>query len=204
MQHSQVLAVGIGPLAARTLELLRELYTMEKNWYVYTLAYPESMGGVVFYVGKGCGNRIDRHEREAKNGGTSYKCRVIYEILADGEQIVKTILACFATDKESRVYEAALIFFMDGLTNLSWDAGMPVARGGVRTHRPIVHVDPEVKKQNRIISNQKVSIMKKGKKRSEEALRKQSESMKRHFEERQRRMETEEYQKLKKSVRQSK
>ena len=32
-------------------------------YYVYTLSYPEEMGGAVFYVGKGSGNRIFAHER---------------------------------------------------------------------------------------------------------------------------------------------
>ena len=33
--------------------------------YVYTYAYPESMGGYIFYIGKGKGKRIDAHEHEA-------------------------------------------------------------------------------------------------------------------------------------------
>jgi hypothetical protein len=32
-------------------------------YYVYTLSYPEEMGGAVFYVGKGSGNRLFLHER---------------------------------------------------------------------------------------------------------------------------------------------
>ena len=46
---------------------------MENKFYVYELAYPESMGGDVFYVGKGRKykigkgfvDRIDVHEKEA-------------------------------------------------------------------------------------------------------------------------------------------
>ncbi len=90
--------------------------------YVYTLAYPESMGGAVFYVGKGMGKRIDQHELEAQreNPVNPYKCNVIRNIWASGEQVVKTKLAHFDTHEEAIQYEIALIFFMDGLTNLTY------------------------------------------------------------------------------------
>ena len=34
----------------------------KKKYYVYTLAYPEEMGGAIFYVGKGTGKRMLVHE----------------------------------------------------------------------------------------------------------------------------------------------
>jgi hypothetical protein len=85
--------------------------------YVYTLAYPESMGGRVFYIGKGMNRRINHHEQEARRGIETHKCRIIRKIWTSGEQIVKTKVAHFETDKEACMYEVALIFFMDGLTN---------------------------------------------------------------------------------------
>ncbi len=88
-------------------------YPLGKH-YVYTLAYPD---GKVFYVGKGSGNRIDDHEREAKRGIQSYKCNVIRKIWGNGEQIVKTILSPFPTHEDAFMYEIALIFFLPDLTN---------------------------------------------------------------------------------------
>jgi hypothetical protein len=93
--------------------------------YVYTLSYPESMGGRVFYVGKGKRYRMHHHEWEAKQSDDSrhirnpYKNNVIRKIWANGEQVVKKILAYFETHEEACMYEIALIFFMDGLTNLT-------------------------------------------------------------------------------------
>jgi hypothetical protein len=58
--------------------------------YVYTLAYPESMGGRIFYVGKGMGERMRDHAREAKKGVPSQKCNIIREIWAAGEKVIAT------------------------------------------------------------------------------------------------------------------
>jgi hypothetical protein len=91
--------------------------------YVYTLAYPD---GKVFYVGKGTGHRIRGHEKEARKGARSYKCNVIRKIWAAGEQVLKTKLTFFKTHEEAYEYEIALIFFMDGLTNLTYGG-----RGGL-------------------------------------------------------------------------
>ena len=92
-----------------------------KPHYVYVLAYPESMGGHVFYVGKGSGVRIHDHEMEARNGKTAnrYKTGTINKIWDAGEQVVKKKLAFFETHEDALLYEIALIFFMDGLTNLT-------------------------------------------------------------------------------------
>lgn len=91
-------------------------HAQDSKTYVYTLAYPD---GKVFYVGKGIGNRINAHEKEALRHPTrsTYKLNTIRKIWANGGQIVKTKLAAFATHEEAIQYEIALIFFMDGLTN---------------------------------------------------------------------------------------
>ena len=86
--------------------------------YVYSLAYPESMGSRVFYVGKGIGRRIHDHEWQAHNPQyKGHKVSIIRKIEQADERIVKTKLACFATHEEACLYEIALIFFMDGLAN---------------------------------------------------------------------------------------
>ena len=99
------------------------------NHYVYVLAYPD---GKVFYVGKGSGSRIDAHEREAKRGATRNpgKVEAIKHIWAMGEDVVKTKLASFQTNDEASMYESALIFFMNDLTNI-----MPCKSGG-HEHSP--------------------------------------------------------------------
>ncbi len=91
-----------------------------KPHYTYTLAYPESMGGAVFYIGKGVGKRIHEHEGEARRGVKSHKCNIIRKIWTNDEQVVKTKLAFFETHEEACLYEIALIFFFEGLVNLTY------------------------------------------------------------------------------------
>jgi hypothetical protein len=95
---------------------------MRGKFYVYGLYYPENMGGRCFYVGKGQGNRIHDHEREAKGlmkEYNPYKCNVIRKIWAKGEQIQKIKLAHFLIEEDAFAYETALIFFTPGLANLT-------------------------------------------------------------------------------------
>lgn len=85
-------------------------------FYVYLLLRPN---GEPFYVGKGMDDRINDHEKEAKNGGTSYKCRVIRKIWEHGGKVKKEIV--FRTDNEDEAYqiEARLIAkFQKQLTNV--------------------------------------------------------------------------------------
>jgi len=84
------------------------------KYYVYTLAYPKSMGGAVFYVGKGTGNRVKQHEWEAKRGATSggYHMRkhdIIRDIWERGEQVVKTIVMDTDDEQEALKHERNLI-----------------------------------------------------------------------------------------------
>jgi len=91
--------------------------------YVYTLAYPGSMGGYVFYVGKGRRDRITVHEREARNNVKSRKCSVIRKIWRKGEQVVKEKIAFFDdSPEEAALYEVALIFFMRPYGHLTNEA----------------------------------------------------------------------------------
>lgn len=56
------------------------------EFYVYELRDPRN--GLPFYVGKGKGDRINAHEREARKGVSSPKCERIKEIWAAGLQAV--------------------------------------------------------------------------------------------------------------------
>lgn len=101
---------------------LIDFHTLTSEFYVYILAYPESMGGNIFYVGKGQAYRIADHEREARNGSQSRKCEIIRDIWTHGEQVVKGVIAVFAYDQEREVlmYEWAMInmtCYADLLTN---------------------------------------------------------------------------------------
>lgn len=92
--------------------------------YVYTLAYPEDMSGYVFYVGKGIGDRIDQHEREARKerNRNTRKENTIRKIWRAGGQIVKKKVALFITHEEALLFEQALIILMrpyGHLTNLT-------------------------------------------------------------------------------------
>lgn len=90
----------------------------DPKYYVYTLAYPD---GKVFYVGKGCGQRIDDHERVARKRygilKNMTKVNIIREIWASGEDVLKKKLAHFETEEQAYEYESALIFFLLNLTN---------------------------------------------------------------------------------------
>lgn len=89
-----------------------------RNRYVYELSYPESMGGAVFYVGKGKGDRIDAHESQARIGVQSAKCDAIREIWANGEEIVKRKIREKLTDQEALDLERERILFY-GIENLT-------------------------------------------------------------------------------------
>ena len=98
-----------------------------KHPYVYAYYYPEDypepcLAGTAFYIGKGQGDRINAHLSEARTGKTynTYKVRIIKKIWNNGGEVVKVILAYFETHEEACMYEIALIFFMDGLTNLTY------------------------------------------------------------------------------------
>lgn len=99
----------------------------DKPHYTYALCYPddypdEQKAGMIFYIGKGLGNRMYVHEILAKQGKgpNPHKRNVIRKIWANGGQVVKKILACFETHEEACMHEIALIFFMgDRITNLT-------------------------------------------------------------------------------------
>ena len=88
-------------------------------YYVYELAYPESMGGKVFYVGKGIRGRIHEHESEARKGVQSEKCDIIREIWADGEKVVKRKVFETPIEQDAYIYEWVLINLIYKIDNLA-------------------------------------------------------------------------------------
>lgn len=91
---------------------------MEKNFYIYTLAYP---GGRVFYVGKGKNSRVTHHEREAKSGHLCHKCNTIRKIWLDGQQVKIEKIFQTANEQEAFEFERQTIarYGRENLTNLT-------------------------------------------------------------------------------------
>jgi len=115
---------------------------LETKPYVYTLAYPD---GKVFYVGKGTGDRIDDHERQAKNGIKSHKCSVIRKIWKEGGQVLQQKVAMFDTEEEAYQFEIHLIAFFGGKENLTnkADGGEGGSRPGAGRPRRHIHLDKD-------------------------------------------------------------
>jgi hypothetical protein len=64
--------------------------TNKYKWYVYELIDPRT--NRPFYVGKGSGNRIDHHEKEADKGVCSKKCNLIRELRRNNLIVLKKSL----------------------------------------------------------------------------------------------------------------
>lgn len=80
------------------------------SYYVYTLAYPD---GRVFYVGKGRGDRVYQHERDARDGRISKNCDIIRDIWAQGGQILKKRLYVNLSEEDALSIETVLIALFD-------------------------------------------------------------------------------------------
>ena len=97
------------------------------KWYVYELIDPRT--DTVFYVGKGSGNRIDAHERDAKKGICSKKTNKINSIEASGLKIKKQKVAFFWDEQAAYDHETDVIasYGLENLTNImrggqiAWD-----------------------------------------------------------------------------------
>lgn len=95
--------------------------TIEKlGYYVYLLIDPRT--NKVFYVGKGCGERINHHLLGALEEKTkeTEKIKTIRDIQKVGKEVGLTILRHGLTEKEAFEIECAMIDFLgiENLTNL--------------------------------------------------------------------------------------
>lgn len=77
------------------------------RFYVYELIDPRD--GSVFYVGKGKGNRLEHHEKEARAGKRSAKCERIREIWDAGLVIERKIAKRFEAEEDAYAFEAGRI-----------------------------------------------------------------------------------------------
>lgn len=97
------------------------------KYYVYTLARPN---GTIFYVGKGSGNRVADHEKEALRGHNCPKCELIRLIWREGGSIQRAIV--FETDDE----RAALNREAELIREYGYDRLMNRTPGGKLSRRP--------------------------------------------------------------------
>ena len=86
------------------------------RYYVYKLIDPRD--GHPFYVGKGCDDRIEAHEKEAACGSNHPKCLVIRGIWEEGLEVGREIVARFYSERDAYEFEARLIDEI-GLVNLT-------------------------------------------------------------------------------------
>jgi len=93
-----------------------------KKFYVYRLVDPRTLQ--TFYVGKGCGDRVLQHVRDAKllinsdEDSMSLKIQQITDILGAGKQVIPIIHRRGLTEEQAFEVEAALIDCYPGLTNI--------------------------------------------------------------------------------------
>ena len=85
------------------------------RFYVYFLCHPD---GVPFYIGKGQGNRIVHHEKEARTGCECSKCQMIRTLWAQGDQVRYQIVLETDNEHAALAYERDLIR-QYGLVNLT-------------------------------------------------------------------------------------
>lgn len=94
----------------------------KRKYYVYRLIDPRTFQ--TFYVGKGCGNRVFQHVKDAKmlinkeEDELSLKIKLITEIIASGKEVIAVIHRRGLNNKEALEVEAALIDCYPNLTNI--------------------------------------------------------------------------------------
>ena len=99
------------------------MYEQRAKWYVYELINP--IDGNPFYIGKGCGNRMNSHEREAKKGSFSKKTQIINNIWDSGLDVSKRVIAVFWCEKAAYKLERELITSDKDLANIANGGGTP-------------------------------------------------------------------------------
>tara|TARA_R110000868_G_scaffold187664_4_gene430194 strand:- start:1334 stop:1858 length:525 start_codon:yes stop_codon:yes gene_type:complete len=87
-------------------------------YFVYELIDPRN--GLVFYIGKGKGDRPKQHEAEARKGKRTAKCNTIREILEAGHTVTISIVRHFKDEAKAYAFEKRHIeaHGLDKLTNM--------------------------------------------------------------------------------------
>ena len=117
--------------------------SQQARWYVYELIDPRD--GFAFYVGKGCGNRIHAHEREAERGRVcSEKINKIKDIWSAGLTVERRHVAFFWDEQDAYDFEAARVaeYSLEALTNIVPGGGSPRAAGNfIQRVKPMTAVE---------------------------------------------------------------
>lgn len=93
----------------------------DRRFYVYHLIDPRD--GSVFYVGKGTGNRVSQHVRNAVRGrvDNAPKHKRIMQIIRSGHAVIERVVADKMTERAAFQIERQMIAEMRecGITNIS-------------------------------------------------------------------------------------
>jgi hypothetical protein len=107
------------------------------KYYVYHLIDPRD--GLPFYVGKGCGNRIEAHERQARLTGEKLtrtaKCNRIRRIWGAGLSVIRQHICYFTLEQDALDFEYKQINSLPGLTNIY---RLPSGRTQARARRRLI------------------------------------------------------------------
>ena len=117
--------------------------TPRQKYYVYYLVDPRS--GDVFYVGKGCGDRIKHHERDARNlrFANTEKEQTIHDIWDAKLSVGKVIVRRFSNEADALAFERMEIARIGykNLTNISNGATAEIDRSICKAERFVIEMN---------------------------------------------------------------
>ena len=143
-------------------------------YYVYYLKHPDT--NKIFYIGKGKGYRMYKHESEVKNGRLPNHNYILYKniksILNDNKNIIYEKLAENITNRDAILLEKKKIAEI-GLQNLT-----NICKGGEGADNFTYNPNKEIIRQKMSNVKKKSYIEKYGEKRAKEIIQKRLNSVK--------------------------
>lgn len=116
--------------------------TPKQKYYVYHLVDPRN--GEVFYVGKGCGDRIRHHERDARKlrFANTEKEQTIHDIWDARLSVGRVIVCRFKSEADALAFEKQEIARIGyaNLTNISTGATAEIDRSICKAKRFVVEM----------------------------------------------------------------
>ena len=117
-------------------------------YYVYSLIDPRN--NKPFYIGKGKGNRVCKHEKFQSNCNNTHKDNIIKKILSEYDTVPYEILKDgFITEEEAYKYEESVIatIGINNLTNICSSRRPPLQQGSKRSTTTKDKIKANSKKQ---------------------------------------------------------